>query len=89
MVAGYVPRRNWEILEALGTENTLTTVPLSLAVASSVPSLLKLTATTGDLCACTIFTFCSESASNTKMFPVPFRCGAAVVGYDRPDTDGE
>ena len=42
--AGYVPRRNWYNFVVLGMEKTRTIVPLSLAVANSVPSKLNASA---------------------------------------------
>jgi hypothetical protein len=39
--AGYVPLRNWATFSAPGTCQTRMTVPVSLALARSVPSLLS------------------------------------------------
>lgn len=69
MRAPYVPRRNWATLSPFGTLNTRITVPLSLAVARSVPDELSVTHARGDLCAWMMLVTLSESASNRMTSP--------------------
>lgn len=57
---------------AVGTEKTRTIVPLSEAVASNVPSLLKETTLKGLLWASITLTGCKEMVSKTTTSPVRF-----------------
>lgn len=66
---GYVPRLNWYSFVAVGTEKTRTIVPLSEAVASSVPLLLKEMALSALRCASIIVMGCKEMVSNIATSP--------------------
>lgn len=69
ILAGIEPRLNWYSLPASGTEKTRMIVPLSEAVASFVPSLLKAMHERGDLCAST--TFIASSLIVSKIMTSP------------------
>ena len=70
ILEGIEPLLNWYSLCASGTEKTRMIVPLSEAVASRVPSLLKVTQDKGDLCASTTLTASNLTASNIRTSPV-------------------
>ena len=65
-----LPRRNCHSFLASGTENTLTTVPLSEAVASMVPVELSARQAMGDLCACITLRAEREIVSKRRTSPV-------------------
>ncbi len=69
IVEGYVPLRNWYSLVPFGSEKTRIMVPVSDAVAKSVPSLLRAMQDKGALCASTTFKASSFRASNIRTSP--------------------
>jgi hypothetical protein len=71
ILEGYEPRRNWYNFAPPGTENTLTIVPLSDAVANRVPSWFNATHDNGALCASMTLMSCNDKASNISTSPVP------------------
>lgn len=70
MREGMEPRRNWNSLRAAGIEKTRMIVPLSDAVAKSVPALLTTMQERGERCASTTLIASSFSASNISTSPV-------------------
>ena len=66
---GIVPRLNWYNLFPSGMEKTRIIVPLSDAVAMTLPSLLKMMHERGDLCASTTLMASSLIASKIKISP--------------------
>ena len=77
---GIDPRRNWYNLCASGTEKTRMIVPLSEAVASTVPSLFSTTRDNGDRCASTTFMASSLIVSKSNTSPVVGTIWALVGG---------
>ena len=69
MVEGYEPLRNWYSFVPLGSANTLMIVPVSEAVASKVPSLLRAMHDSGARCASTTLSASSLIASNMRTSP--------------------
>lgn len=69
IVDGYVPLRNWYNLSPRGTEKTRIIVPVSEAVASSVPSLFSAMHERGARCAPTTFMALSDNVSKMRTSP--------------------
>lgn len=67
--ASRVPRRNWYSFSAPGTPHTRMTVPLSDAVARSVPAALMLRKEMGDLCAWMTFETVRERVEKRRTSP--------------------
>ena len=67
---GIDPRRNWYILRPEGIENTLMIVPLSEAVARSVPVLLIVIHESGERCASTTLQASSLNVSKRRTLPL-------------------
>lgn len=84
IVEGYVPRLNWYSFWPRGMENTRIIVPVSLAVASIVPSLLRHMQHKGERWASITLTAFSVRVSNTKTSPdvgtMYVDCGGACDG---------
>jgi hypothetical protein len=70
ILADWDPLLNCHNFCAPGTENTLTTVPLSEAVASIVPVEFSAKAAIGALCACITFNAVLSLVSNKRTSPV-------------------
>lgn len=64
-----MPLRNWYNLVPFGSENTLIIVPVSDAVASSVPSLFSAIHESGALCASTTLRASNFNVSNNRTSP--------------------
>lgn len=86
ILAEALPLLNCQSFLASGTENTRTTVPLSLAVASIVPVELRDKAAMGVLCAWMTFSAERETVSKRRTSPV---VGAGGAGRGERGEDEE